>query len=120
MSNNVFPIRKAYDFAFKGGGKTGDIMRIVKHRNSIPKSLIDLKYGGKTQARRALTYILFKKYELWDKFVDNHWPETKTNSGKEIVEELLDDYIRNGRLEKHKDELPENVINPETQENFPL
>lgn len=78
MSNNVFPIRKAYDFAFKGGGKTGDIMRIVKHRNSIPKSLIDLKYGGKTQARRALIYILFKN------------------------------------------ELPENVINPETQENFPL
>ena len=98
---NVFPLREAYKFAAEKGGEIGDKANTIRERGSIPEELIDKKYGGTSQARRALIYLLFMKYEIFEEFENKCWPG---NHGKaEILEELQNDYIKSGLLTRYKD-----------------
>lgn len=107
LKTNVFPLKEAYKFSKSIGGKIAAISNSIEKRHSIPNELIDSYYGQTSQARRALVYVLFKKYRLWNQFTKKHWPLCKTNNGNEVILELESDYINNGLLERYRKDLPQ-------------
>ncbi len=105
--NYVFPLTEAYWFASEIGGEVAVKARAIQRRGAIQATFIDKNYGGTSQARRALIYVLFTWYGIFEQFEREYWDE---DDGKlEIINELKHDYIDNGRLANNKNLLPHEV-----------
>lgn len=73
--NYVFPLTEAYLFASEIGGEVEVKTKAIKRRGVINDTFIDEAYGETSQARRALMYVLFTRYGVFEKFEREHWNE---------------------------------------------
>ena len=106
-ANYLFPLNEAYLFAKEIGGEVAVKTKAIKRRGAIKDNFIDEKHGETSQARRALIYILFTEYGLFERFECEHWDEV--DGKQEIIDELKRDYIDNRKLANNKHLLPYEV-----------